>query len=128
MSCSIRSIKKCRKKMRYFNRKEEISYTKKNIAWLDVKSEIPRFHKDVIAKKNCIKKRIIVRNYLCSQCLSPLKLWVWTLFMARCTRYIVTCMKHHKRSQTFYSRCICGCSNRSAAGLNYILVSDMRLI
>ena len=28
-----------------------------------------------------------IYNYLCNQCLSPLKLWVWTLFMARCTRY-----------------------------------------
>jgi hypothetical protein len=26
-------------------------------------------------------------NYLCNQCLSPLKLWDRTLFMARCTRY-----------------------------------------
>jgi len=26
-------------------------------------------------------------NYLCNQCLSPLKLWVRTLFMARCTWY-----------------------------------------
>ena len=26
-------------------------------------------------------------NYLCNQCLSPLKLWVWTPFMARCTWY-----------------------------------------
>ena len=25
-------------------------------------------------------------NYLCNQCLSPLKLWVWSLFMARFTR------------------------------------------
>jgi hypothetical protein len=28
-----------------------------------------------------------VFNYLCNQCLLPLKLWVWTSFMARCTRY-----------------------------------------
>jgi len=28
-----------------------------------------------------------IYNYLCNQCLSPLKLWVRTLFMARCTRY-----------------------------------------
>jgi hypothetical protein len=27
-----------------------------------------------------------VYNYLCNQCLSPLKLWVRTPFMARCTR------------------------------------------
>ena len=26
-------------------------------------------------------------NYLCNQCLSPLTLWVWTPFMARCTQY-----------------------------------------
>jgi len=26
-----------------------------------------------------------IYNYLCNQCLSPLKLWVRTLFMARCT-------------------------------------------
>jgi hypothetical protein len=28
-----------------------------------------------------------IYNYLCYRCLSPLKLWVWTLFMAMCTRY-----------------------------------------
>jgi len=28
-----------------------------------------------------------IYNYLCNQCLSPLKLWVRTLFIARCTRY-----------------------------------------
>ena len=28
-----------------------------------------------------------IYNYLWNQCLSPLKLWDWTLFMARCTRY-----------------------------------------
>ena len=28
-----------------------------------------------------------IYNYLCNQYLSPLKLWVWILFMARCTRY-----------------------------------------
>jgi hypothetical protein len=28
-----------------------------------------------------------INNYLCNQCLSPLKLWVWTPFMVRCTRY-----------------------------------------
>jgi len=28
-----------------------------------------------------------IYNYLCNQFLSPLKLWVRTLFMARCTRY-----------------------------------------
>jgi hypothetical protein len=28
-----------------------------------------------------------IYNYLCNQCLSPLKLWVLTLFMARCTWY-----------------------------------------
>ena len=27
-----------------------------------------------------------IYNYLCNQCLSPLKLWVRTTFMARCTR------------------------------------------
>ena len=27
-----------------------------------------------------------IYNYLCNRCLSPLKLWVWTPFMARCTR------------------------------------------
>ena len=30
-----------------------------------------------------------IYNYLCNQCLSPLKLWVRTPFMARCTRYIM---------------------------------------
>ena len=29
-----------------------------------------------------------IYNYLCNQCLSPLKLWVRTLFIARCTRSI----------------------------------------
>jgi len=28
-----------------------------------------------------------IYNYLCNQCLLPLKLWVWIPFMARCTRY-----------------------------------------
>jgi hypothetical protein len=28
-----------------------------------------------------------IYHYLCNQCLSPLKLWVRTLFMVRCTRY-----------------------------------------
>jgi len=28
-------------------------------------------------------------NYLCNQCLSPLKLWVRTTSMARCTRYSI---------------------------------------
>jgi hypothetical protein len=28
-----------------------------------------------------------IYNYMCNQCLSPLKLWVRTPFMARCTRY-----------------------------------------
>ena len=28
-----------------------------------------------------------IYNYLCNQCLSPLKLRVWTLLMVRCTRY-----------------------------------------
>ena len=28
-----------------------------------------------------------IYNYLCNQCLSPLKLWVRILLMARCTRY-----------------------------------------
>jgi hypothetical protein len=29
----------------------------------------------------------LIYNYLCNQCLSPLKLWVPTLFMVRCTHY-----------------------------------------
>jgi len=28
-----------------------------------------------------------IYNYICNQCLSPLTLWIRTLFMARCTRY-----------------------------------------
>ena len=28
-----------------------------------------------------------IYNYLCNQCLTPLELWVWTLFTVRCTRY-----------------------------------------
>jgi hypothetical protein len=28
-----------------------------------------------------------VYNYICNQYLSPLKLWIWIPFMARCTRY-----------------------------------------
>jgi len=28
-----------------------------------------------------------IYNYLCNQCLSPLKLWVRTLLMPRCTQY-----------------------------------------
>ena len=60
---------------------------------------------------NCIKKFLCIFVYICTnqfvnfihmggcrgrvrlvvwcnRCLSPPKLWVWTLFMARCTRYI----------------------------------------
>jgi hypothetical protein len=52
-------------------------------------------------KKTCIYKQnrniILYNNYVpihtttsvCNQCLSPLKLWVPTLFMERCTRYIM---------------------------------------
>jgi hypothetical protein len=29
----------------------------------------------------------LINNYLCNQCLSPLKLWVWILLMGRCTQY-----------------------------------------
>ena len=32
-----------------------------------------------------------IYKYLCNQCLSPLKLWVRTPFMARWTRYNITC-------------------------------------
>jgi len=32
-----------------------------------------------------------IYNYLCNQCLSPLKLWVRTPFMARCTQYNIMC-------------------------------------
>ena len=28
-----------------------------------------------------------IYNYLCNKCLSPLKLWVWIPFMARCSPY-----------------------------------------
>ena len=31
-----------------------------------------------------------IYNYLCNQCLSPLKLWVQTPFMARCTQYNIS--------------------------------------
>jgi hypothetical protein len=30
---------------------------------------------------------VVIVWWLCNQCLSPLTLWVWTLYMARCTRY-----------------------------------------
>jgi hypothetical protein len=30
-----------------------------------------------------------IYNYLCNQCLSPLKLWVWIPLKARCTWYII---------------------------------------
>ena len=35
------------------------------------------------------RDRMVVEfyNYLYNRCLSPLKLWVWILLMARCTRY-----------------------------------------
>jgi len=29
----------------------------------------------------------LIYNYLCNQCLSPQKLWVWIQLMASCTRY-----------------------------------------
>ena len=28
-----------------------------------------------------------IYNYMCKRCISPLKLWVWILLMARCTQY-----------------------------------------
>jgi hypothetical protein len=34
-----------------------------------------------------------IYNYLRNQCLSPLKLWVRTMFMARCTRYNIYLIK-----------------------------------
>ena len=34
-----------------------------------------------------------IYNYLCNQCLSPLKLWVRIPFMASCIRYIKLCNK-----------------------------------
>jgi len=33
------------------------------------------------------RDRSWIYNYMCNQCLSPLKLWVWTPFMVGCTRY-----------------------------------------
>jgi hypothetical protein len=30
-----------------------------------------------------------IYNYLCNQCISLQQLWVWTLFMVRCTRYTI---------------------------------------
>jgi len=35
-------------------------------------------------------RQVSIYNYQWNQCLSPLKLWVRTLFMARCTRYNIT--------------------------------------
>jgi len=32
-----------------------------------------------------------INNYLCNQCLSPLKLWVQIPLMKRCTRYNIMC-------------------------------------
>jgi hypothetical protein len=32
-----------------------------------------------------------IHNYLCNQCISPLKLWVWIPFMGRCTWYNINC-------------------------------------
>ena len=32
-------------------------------------------------------------NYLCNQCLSSLKLWVWTPFMVRCTWYNIISLR-----------------------------------
>jgi len=36
-----------------------------------------------------------IYNYLCNKCLSPLKLCIWTTFMARCTRYMYSCTVVH---------------------------------
>ena len=38
-------------------------------------------------KKNVLIHGSWVYNYICNQYLSPLKLWIWIPFMARCTRY-----------------------------------------
>ena len=32
-----------------------------------------------------------IYNYMCNQCLSPLRLWGWILLKARCTRYNIMC-------------------------------------
>jgi hypothetical protein len=44
-----------------------------------------------------------IYNYLCNRCLSSLKLWVWTPFMARCTRLLLKWSKivWYKRSRYF---------------------------
>ena len=39
-----------------------------------------------------------IYNYLWNQCLSPLRLWVRTTFMARCTRYKI---KHHNHKTSY---------------------------
>ena len=38
-------------------------------------------------RRSCDRIVVGFYNYLYNQCISPLKLWVRTMFMARCTRY-----------------------------------------
>jgi hypothetical protein len=57
-----------------------------------------------------------IYNYMCNQCLSPIQLWVWTLFMARCTRcnimwqiLSVTC----DRSVVFFGYSVVSSTNKT---------------
>jgi len=36
-----------------------------------------------------VRDRIVVDNYICNQCLSPLMLWVRISIRARCTHYVI---------------------------------------
>jgi len=48
-----------------------------------------QIHYHTFYTPNCSSYGSWIYNYLCNQCLLPLKLWVWTLFMGRWTRYTI---------------------------------------
>jgi len=59
------------------------------LAAILVKMSVLTFITDVILYKTSWSWSYVswIYNYLCNQCLSPIKFWVQTLFMAMCTRY-----------------------------------------
>jgi len=64
-----------------------------------------------------------IYNYICNQCLSPLKLWVRIQLMARCTRYNIMWYRCQwlAASQWFYSGTLVSSINKT--DYYYILVT-----
>jgi hypothetical protein len=55
-----------------------------------------------------------IDNYLCNQCLSPLKLWVRTSFMRRCTRCNIMWF------MTIFFRCLDGIGKSGESSSEYL--------